>query len=91
MITQNEQAEVLVDAYCEDTHLDACVDEVSGVSNPTSPVAEGLDESSKISLRPILGGDILAGKWLGQQIWLILMVVVLTIFYVSNRYASQHE
>ena len=44
-----------------------------------------------VSLRSILGGDILAGAWFRRQFFFILMLVAFIIVYVSNRYASQQE
>ena len=44
-----------------------------------------------VSLRSILGGDILAGAWFRRQFFFILMLVAFVIVYVSNRYASQQE
>ena len=46
---------------------------------------------TRISLRSILGGDILLGEWFQKQLWYLLMVVVMIIFYTSNRYACQQE
>jgi hypothetical protein len=44
-----------------------------------------------ISLREILGGDILTTQALRNQIWLIVLIVAITIIYISNRYSSQQE
>ncbi len=48
-------------------------------------------DKANVTLRSILGGDILAGAWFRKQILFILMLVVFVILYVSNRYASQQE
>ena len=48
-------------------------------------------ERVNISLRTILGGDLLAGKWFRRQIWLIVLIAFYIIVYVSNRYACQPE
>ena len=44
-----------------------------------------------LSLRHILGGDILTVGLIRRQIWLILLIFALTVGYISNRYASQQE
>ena len=51
------------------------------------------DEEIRInwSLPSVLGGDILNAKWFRKHAALILLVVVLTILYITNRYASQQE
>lgn len=45
----------------------------------------------KLSLSAILGGDILGGKWFRKQFWFLMMIVVMLIVYVSNRYSCQQE
>lgn len=50
-----------------------------------------IDDGSNISLRSILGGDILGGKTFRKQIWFLLMLTIMAIIYVSNRYACQRE
>ena len=42
-----------------------------------------------MTLRTILGGDILNAKFLREQLWLILLIVVFVIVYVAFRYNSQ--
>ena len=44
-----------------------------------------------VSLRTILGGDILAGRWFRRQFGFILLLVFFAIIYVANRYACQQE
>lgn len=41
------------------------------------------------SLRALLGGDLLAGKWFRQHVLYILFLVFLTLVYVSARYSCQ--
>lgn len=48
-------------------------------------------ERTNVSFRSILGGDILAGGWFRRQFWYIVMLVVMAIIYVSNRYYCQQE
>lgn len=49
------------------------------------------DEHTNVSLRTVLGGDILVSGWFRRQFWFIVLVVVMCIFYISNRYACQKE
>lgn len=58
-------------------------------SDDDNPEGEG--EHIKITLSSILGGDILGGRWFKRQIWYIVMLVAMTIVYVSNRYSCQQE
>lgn len=44
-----------------------------------------------ISFRQILGGDILQSRWLRHQAGLIVLIIVLAIIYIANRYSSQQE
>ncbi len=49
------------------------------------------EDMPQVSLREILGGDYLLGSYLRRNIWFILLLVLLSILYISNRYASQQE
>mgnify|MGYP001738417674 CR=1 FL=1 len=44
-----------------------------------------------LSLRAILGGDILAGAWFRRHFWYIVMIIVMCLLYVGNRYACQQQ
>jgi len=48
-------------------------------------------QSSSFTLRKILGGDFLTAEMLRNQIWVIVIVAVFTLVYVSNRYSCQKD
>ena len=47
--------------------------------------------TKNITLRKILGGDILSTDIIRKQIWLILIVVLFIVVYISNRYKCQQD
>ena len=47
--------------------------------------------SQQLNLRTILGGDLLSTDIVRSQIWLFLMIVGFTIFYVAFRYQCQQD
>lgn len=49
------------------------------------------DDFPQVSLREILGGDYLIGSFLRRNILFILVLVGLSILYITNRYAAQQE
>jgi len=49
------------------------------------------NESINISLRTILGGDILGGRWFRRNFWYLVLIAGMLVFYVSNRYYCQQE
>ncbi|MCR4993996.1 MAG: hypothetical protein K6A32_01230 [Bacteroidales bacterium] len=49
------------------------------------------EDLPQVSLREILGGDYLIGDFLRRNIVFILLLVVLAILYITNRYAAQQE
>lgn len=49
------------------------------------------EDLPQVTLREILGGDYLIASFLRRQIWFILFLVLLSIVYITNRYASQQE
>ncbi len=48
-------------------------------------------QSPHLTLKNILGGDILAHDFLRRQANLIILIVFLIILYIDNRYLSQQE
>ena len=44
-----------------------------------------------MSIRSILGGDILANDFFKRQTTLLILIMILTILYIDNRYSSQQE
>ncbi|MBR1593417.1 MAG: hypothetical protein IJ659_09715 [Alloprevotella sp.] len=54
-------------------------------------VSEEEGEKLDLSLRSILGGDILAGGWFRRHFWYIVLCIALCIVYVGNRYYVQKE
>ena len=47
--------------------------------------------SKHMSIRSILGGDILANDFFKRQTNLLILIMVLTILYIDNRYECQQE
>lgn len=52
---------------------------------------KGPSSSKHMSIRSILGGDILANDFLKRQTSLLILIMILTILYIDNRYSSQQE
>ncbi len=46
---------------------------------------------SQLSLRTILGGDLLTTQIVRSQIWLFVLIVVISIIYVAFRYQCQQD
>lgn len=44
-----------------------------------------------LTLRKILGGDILTANFIRRQIWLIVLIVLFTVVYVGFRYQCQQD
>ena len=47
--------------------------------------------SKKITLKKILGGDILTTTTIRRQIWLFLLIAFFALIYISNRYSCQQD
>ena len=52
---------------------------------------KGAGSSKHMSIRSILGGDILANDFFKRQTSLLILIMILTILYIDNRYSSQQE
>ncbi len=48
-------------------------------------------QSRTLSLRKILGGDILNTALIRRQIWLFILIAFFMVIYVSNRYSCQRD
>lgn len=49
------------------------------------------DDMGELSLRAILGGDILQSRFIMKQVMFIMFCVLLMLVYTGNRYASQQD
>ena len=52
---------------------------------------EDVRPSSQLSLRTILGGDLMTTNIVRSQIWLIVLIVAFAIVYVAFRYQCQQD
>lgn len=53
--------------------------------------SKGQAPSKQMSIHSILGGDILANDFFKRQTSLLILIMILTILYIDNRYTSQQE
>ena len=90
-----EDEDLTTDAAAADDAEDVPVATIEGEDGPESKRSVwrlfSAEELPQLSLREILGGDYLLGSFLRKNIWFILLIVLLSIFYISNRYAAQQE
>ncbi len=89
---ENTSAETVSDeaAANQEAQPDAKT-ETGLVTIQTFTESEGVEVRNNLTLREILGGDILMNGWLKKQMGLILMCVLFAILYITNRYSSQQE
>lgn len=81
---------VLEEADSFDTDCDdASQEDVAPVGK--TPIAVDSAPSGGLSLREFLFGDFLLGTFLRHEMPFILFLMLLAIFYISNRYAAQQE
>ncbi len=52
---------------------------------------EDMPLTKNITLRKILGGDILYTEFIRKQVWLILLISLFIVVYISNRYKCQQD
>jgi hypothetical protein len=52
---------------------------------------KGNEAPKHMSIKSILGGDILTNDFFKRQTSLLILIMVLTILYIDNRYTSQKE
>lgn len=49
------------------------------------------DEKVNLSFGSVLGGDILTAAWIKHQVLFIIVIVLMIIAYITNRYMSQQS
>ena len=59
--------------------------------NPQNNKKKSKSSSKSLSIKSILGGDILANDFFKRQTSLLILIMILTILYIDNRYTSQQE
>ena len=59
--------------------------------NTQHPKAGQSASPKHMSIRSILGGDILANDFFKRQTRLLILIMILTVLYIDNRYSSQQE
>ena len=52
---------------------------------------EDNNPTTQLSLKTILGGEILNAELFRRQLWLIVIIVVFVIIYVASRYQCQQD
>src|SRR5690554_954944 len=53
--------------------------------------SEDFSDFRSSSIRDILNGNILTKKFIRKQYLLIILLVVLSVFYIDNRYSSEKQ
>ena len=59
--------------------------------NPKKTKKKAGTSPKHMSIKSILGGDILANDFFKRQTSLLILIMVLTILYINNRYECQQE
>ena len=80
----------------EDTKFRAEKEEVESKVSALEMLKNSVSEedskpTAQLSLKMILGGDILNAQFVRRQLWLIVIVVVFVIIYVASRYQCQQD
>ena len=79
---------------------DSLKDEASDVKEQAKKTIQMIKEQAReedpkltptLTLRTILGGDFLTADMVRRQIWLFVLMVIFTIFYVAFRYQCQQD
>lgn len=52
---------------------------------------EDMPFTGNVTLRKILGGDILSAEVIRKQVWLIMLISLFIVVYISNRYKCQQD
>lgn len=64
---------------------------ITTTEQPTEQKMHKKTSGKSMSIKSILGGDVLANDFFKRQTKLLILIMILTIFYISNRYSCQQE
>lgn len=48
-------------------------------------------QEGELSLRKVLGGDILYTRTIRQQIWVFVLILIFCVIHIANRYSCQND
>jgi hypothetical protein len=94
IITNEEQAENVQPQQTSEPESDKPADDLSPTLKEVIEEQATEDEApitSALTLRKILGGDILTTSAIRRQIWLFLLIAFFAILYIANRYSCQQD
>ena len=86
-----EKKEDGVSEPAEQELSDAAEEEQSSAQKVMDALTDDDEEHVNLSFGAVLGGDILSGKWFKREVWVLVMIIVMIIFYITNRYTSQQN
>jgi len=81
-----EKEEQLKEAQQKEAQLKETLQKIKATASEEDP-----HPSSQLSLRTILGGDLLTTQLVRSQLWLFVLIVVFAIIYVAVRYQCQQD
>jgi hypothetical protein len=90
----DEENDVVVESEPAD---DMSVDEVDDDDSRTNAqkAIEALrdddEESTSVTLKAVLGGDIFSVSWLRRNLPFFILIMIMLVLYITNRYAAQKE
>ena len=92
--SEEAEEEPAQEAGGKDADAEAAKDEVKAEHAAAVQAIEQLaseEDSVDISLTTIIGGDILATRWFKRQLAFLFLLAILSVVYITNRYAYQQE
>jgi hypothetical protein len=88
----NIEKEPVLDPEAKEALAEEALEEKSTLEQLKQNVTEDDDAPvSSLTLRKILGGDILSGQVVRRQVWLFLLIAFFLTFYVAFRYQCQQD
>jgi hypothetical protein len=82
-------SEPMAKEQAADTETSQIVEEQSSAQKVMDALSDDDEERVNWSFGSILGGDILSASWFKRQIGFFVMIIFMTILYITNRYTSQ--
>ena len=90
-------AEPADDVVVESEPVEEHADEADADNNRTNAqkAIEALrdddEEGSGVTLKAVLGGDIFSVSWLRRNLPFFILIMIMLVLYITNRYSAQKE
>ena len=88
---ENPKEDIRQEVVVQGKPSDINAEEQTSAQKMMDALTDDDDEKVNLSFGSVLGGDILTAAWIKNQVIFIVVIVLMVIAYITNRYMSQQS